>query len=334
MFDLKIIGTGSFIPETVVTNQMMAEIVDTNDEWITTRTGISERRLSSGEPTWYMGVQAAKKALEASGLDPLDIDMIVVTTITPDYYTPSTSCIIQDEIGAKKAFCFDMNAACTGFVYALDLAGRYLSTPGINHILIVAAENISKIVDYSDRSTCVLFGDGASAAIVSHAQPGDASCLLSTVLGAEGDGGRFLVSKALELKHPFVPEDKVWPDRFHHTAGRFIGMAGQDVYKFAVRSMTDSIMQAAEKASISLDELHFIVPHQANSRIVEAATRRMKVDPAIMIQRMQDFGNTSSASIPICLDEMIRNGKLKRGDKVAISGFGGGLTYGAAIFVY
>ncbi len=334
MFDLKIIGTGSFIPETVVTNQMMAEIVDTNDEWITTRTGISERRLSSGEPTWYMGAQAAKKALEASGLDPLDIDMIVVTTITPDYYTPSTSCIIQDEIGAKKAFCFDMNAACTGFVYALDLAGRYLSTPGINHILIVAAENISKIVDYSDRSTCVLFGDGASAAIVSHAQPGDASCLLSTVLGAEGDGGRFLVSKALELKHPFVPEDKVWPDRFHHTAGRFIGMAGQDVYKFAVRSMTDSIMQAAEKASISLDELHFIVPHQANSRIVEAATRRMKVDPAIMIQRMQDFGNTSSASIPICLDEMIRNGKLKRGDKVAISGFGGGLTYGAAIFVY
>lgn len=334
MFDLKIIGTGSFIPETVVTNQMMAEIVDTNDEWITTRTGISERRLSSGEPTWYMGAQAAKKALEASGLDPLDIDMIVVTTITPDYYTPSTSCIIQDEIGAKKAFCFDMNAACTGFVYALDLAGRYLSTPGINHILIVAAENISKIVDYSDRSTCVLFGDGASAAIVSHAQPGDASCLLSTVLGAEGDGGRFLVSKALELKHPFVPEDKVWPDRFHHTAGRFIGMAGQDVYKFAVRTMTDSIMQAAEKASISLDELHFIVPHQANSRIVEAATRRMKVDPAIMIQRMQDFGNTSSASIPICLDEMIRNGKLKRGDKVAISGFGGGLTYGAAIFVY
>ncbi|NCC76554.1 MAG: ketoacyl-ACP synthase III [Clostridia bacterium] len=334
MFDLKIIGTGSFIPETVVTNQMMAQIVDTNDEWITTRTGISERRLSSGEPTWYMGAQAAKKALEASGLDPLDIDMIVVTTITPDYYTPSTSCIIQDEIGAKKAFCFDMNAACTGFVYALDMAGRYLSTPGINNILIVSSENISKIVDYSDRSTCVLFGDGASAAIVSHAQPGDPSKLLSTVLGAEGDGGRVLVSAALELKHPFVPEDKVWPDRFNHTAGHFIAMSGQEVYKFAVRSMTDSIIQAAEKANLSLDELHFIVPHQANSRIVEAATRRMKVDPAIMIQRMQDFGNTSSASIPICLDEMIRDGKLRRGDKVAISGFGGGLTYGAAIFIY
>ena len=334
MFDLKIIGTGSFIPETVVTNDMMATIVDTNDEWITTRTGISERRLSSGEPTWYMGAEAARKALAASGLDPLAIDMIVVTTITPDYYTPSTSCIIQDEIGAKNAFCFDMNAACTGFVYALDMAGRYLSTPGINNILIVSAETVSKITDYSDRSTCVLFGDGASAAIVSHAQPGDASCLLSTVLGAEGHGGGFLVSGALSVHHPFVAQDKVWPDRFNHTSGPFIGMSGQDVYKFAVRSMTDSIIQAADKANISLDELHFIVPHQANARIVDAATRRMKVDPAVMIQRMEDFGNTSSASIPICLDEMIRSGKLKRGDKVAISGFGGGLTYGAAIFVY
>ncbi len=334
MFDLKIIGTGSFIPETVVTNDMMATIVDTNDEWITTRTGISRRRLSSGEPTWYMGAEAARKALAASGLDPLAIDMIVVTTITPDYYTPSTACIIQDELGAKNAFCFDMNAACTGFVYALDMAGRYLSTPGINNILIVASENISKIVDYSDRSTCVLFGDGASAAIVSHAQPGDSSCLLSTVLGAEGDGGGFLVSKALEVKHPFVAEDKVWPDRFNHNLGRFVGMAGQDVYKFAVRSMSDSILKAADKAEVSMDELQYIVPHQANSRIVEAAARRMKVDPSILIQRMQDFGNTSSASIPICLDEMIREGRLKRGDKVAISGFGGGLTYGAAIFVY
>ncbi|MDD2533889.1 MAG: ketoacyl-ACP synthase III [Eubacteriales bacterium] len=334
MFDLKIIGTGSFIPETLVTNEMMATIVDTNDEWITSRTGISNRRLSSGEPTWYMGAEAARKALAASGIDALAIDMIVVTTITPDYYTPSTACIIQDELGAKNAFCFDMNAACTGFVYALDMAGRYLSTPGINNILIVASENISKIVDYSDRSTCVLFGDGASAAIVSRAQPGDSSALLSTVLGAEGDGGGFLVSRALDLKHPFVADDKIWPDRFNHTAGHFIGMAGQDVYKFAVRSMSDSIMKAAEKANIGMDELHYIVPHQANSRIVEAAARRMKVDPAILIQRMQDFGNTSSASIPICLDEMIREGKLKRGDKVAISGFGGGLTYGAAIFVY
>lgn len=334
MFDLKIIGTGSFIPETVVTNDMMATIVDTNDEWITTRTGISRRRLSSGEPTWYMGAEAARKALAASGLDPLAIDMIVVTTITPDYYTPSTACIIQDEIGAKNAFCFDMNAACTGFVYALDMAGRYLSTPGINNILIVSAENISKITDYSDRSTCVLFGDGASAAIVSHAQPGEGSCLLSTVLGAEGEGGGFLVSKALEVQHPFVAADKIWPDRFGYTGGRFVGMSGQDVYKFAVRSMTDSIMKAAEKANVALSDLQFIVPHQANSRIVEAAAKRMKVDPTVLIQRMQDFGNTSSASIPICLDEMIRDGRLQRGDKVAVSGFGGGLTYGAAIFVY
>jgi 3-oxoacyl-[acyl-carrier-protein] synthase-3 len=334
MFNLKIIGSGSFLPETVVTNDMMATIVDTNDEWITSRTGISERRLSSGEPTWYMGAEAARKALAASGLDPLQLDLIIVTTVTPDYYTPSTSCIIQDELGAKNAFCFDLNAACTGFVYSLDLAGRYLATDGAENILIVSTENLSKIVDYSDRSTCVLFGDGASAVVVTKAAPGEASCLMSTVLGAEGQGGGYLVSAALSLEHPFVTTDKVWPDRFNHQSGRFLSMSGQDVYKFAVRSMTDSILQAAEKAGISLDELHFIVPHQANSRIVDAAARRLKVDPAVMIQRMQDFGNTSSASIPICLDEMIRDGRLKRGDKVAISGFGGGLTYGAAIFVY
>lgn len=334
MQKFKIIGTGNYLPETVVTNQMFAEIVETNDEWITTRTGISERRLSSGEPTWYMGAEAARKALAAAGLTGSDVDVIVVTTITPDYYTPSTACIIQDEIKASHAFCFDLNAACAGFVYALDLAARYLLSPDIQHILIVSSENISKIVDYSDRSTCVLFGDGASAVVISRGEPDDSSKMLATVLGAEGENGRFLTSKALDVGHPFLPGERVWPDRFNHQSGRFVSMSGQDVYKFAVRSMTDSILQAADKAGIELSELRFIIPHQANSRIVDAAARRMKVDASQMISRMAQFGNTSSASIPICLDELIRSGQLKRGEKVAVSGFGGGLTYGAAIFVY
>lgn len=334
MLKLRIIGTGNYLPETIVTNQMMSTIVETNDEWITSRTGISERRLSSGEPTWYMGAEAARKAIAAANLPAGEIDMIVVSTITPDYYTPSTACIIQDVVGAKKAFCFDINAACSGFVYALDMAARYLSTPGINNILIVSTENISKLTDYSDRSTCVLFGDGASAVLVSRGEPDDGSVLLSSILGAEGENGRFLVSKALDVKHPFLPEGKTWPARFPSPASPFIGMEGSEVYKFAVRSMTDSIMHAAEIAGIDLSELRFIIPHQANQRIVDAAARRMKADPKQMIARMSDFGNTSSASIPICLDELIRSGQLKRGEKVAISGFGGGLTYGAAIFVY
>ncbi len=334
MQKIKIIGTGNYLPETVVTNQMFAEIVETNDEWITTRTGISERRLSSGEPTWYMGAEAARKALAVANISPDEIDVIVATTITPDYYTPSTACIIQDELKATRAFCFDINAACTGFVYAFDLAARYLLSPDINHILIVSSENISKIVDYSDRSTCVLFGDGASAVLVSRGEPDDGSVLLASVLGAEGANGRFLTSKALEVGHPFLPGERVWADRFGHTSGRFVSMVGQEVYKFAVRAMTDSIIKAADKAQIALSDLRFIIPHQANSRIVEAAARRMKVDAHQMISRMAEFGNTSSASIPICLDELIRSGRLQRGEKVAVSGFGGGLTYGAAIFVY
>ncbi len=334
MHNLKIIGTGNYLPDLVVTNQMMSELVETSDEWITSRTGISERRLSTGEPTWHMASEAAKKAIAEAGLDPLTIDVIVVTTLTPDYYTPSTACIVQAEIGADNAFCFDLNAACTGFVYALDLAARYLQSPEFNNVLIISAENLSKLVDYSDRSTCVLFGDGASAVLCARSKPGEESALLATCLGSEGKNGQYLVTRALRVGHPFMKPDAVWPDRFGHQTDHYISMEGQEVFKFAVRVLSDSILAAAEKANVDLSELRYIIPHQANSRIVDAAARRMKADPAQMISRMSDFGNTSSASIPICLDELIRTGRLVRGEKVAICGFGGGLTYGAAIFIY
>jgi 3-oxoacyl-[acyl-carrier-protein] synthase-3 len=312
MKNMKIVGTGNYLPELVVTNQMMSEIVETSDEWIISRTGISERRLSGGEPTWHMASEAARKALAASGIDPADISIIMVTTVTPDYYTPSTACLVQAEIGADNAFCFDLNAACTGFVYALDLASRYLESPEIKNILIISAENLSKLVDYSDRKTCVLFGDGASAVVISRNGTGESSALLATCLGSEGKNAHVLVARALRVGHPFMKPDAVWPDRFGQQTDHFITMEGQDVYKFAVRVLADSILAVVEKAGIGLNDLRYIIPHQANSRIVVAAARRMKADPAQMISRMAAFGNTSSASIPICLDELVRSGRLVR----------------------
>ncbi|NCC47964.1 MAG: ketoacyl-ACP synthase III [Clostridia bacterium] len=334
MHQLRIAGTGNYLPELTVTNQMLSEIVDTSDEWIMSRTGISERRLSAGEPTWHMGAQAAREALKQAGIQGSEIDLIVVTTITPDYYTPSTACVIQAEIGADRAFCFDINAACTGFVYALDLAARYLQAGDVQNILIVSSENISKLVDYSDRSTCVLFGDGASAAVCRRSHPDETSRLMSTVLGAEGRNAGCLVSRALRLDHPFLDPDHVWPDRYGHENHHYISMEGQEVFKFAVRVLADSVIEALNKAQVELTDVRYIIPHQANIRIVDAAARRMKADPQQIISRMVDFGNTSSASIPICLNELIRSGKLQRGEKVVLCGFGAGLTYGAAVFVY
>ncbi|MEA4889727.1 MAG: beta-ketoacyl-ACP synthase III [Clostridiaceae bacterium] len=334
MAQLKMTGTGSYLPDLIVTNDMMAQIVDTSDKWITSRTGISERRLSAGEPTWYMAAQAAQRALSAAGLEAAALDVILVTTVTPDYFLPSTACILQAELGADHAFCLDVNAACTGFVYALDLANRYLQDPKIAHVLLVSAENLSKLVDFKDRSTCVLFGDGASAIVCSRSAEDESSAVLATRLGAEGKNGRCLVSRALQISHPFMNPDSVWPDRFGEQKNHFVQMEGQEVFKFAVRVLADSLLDVAGQAGLALEDLAFIIPHQANSRIVEAAARRMKVDPGLMVSRMSDFGNTSSASIPICLDELICSGRLKRGDKVAVCGFGAGLTYGAAIFVY
>jgi 3-oxoacyl-[acyl-carrier-protein] synthase-3 len=335
MSKLKIIGTGSYLPDLVVTNQMMSEIVETSDEWITSRTGISERHLSSGEPTWHMACEAGRRAVEAAGFDPPAIDMIVVTTVTPDYYTPSIACVVQAELGADRAICFDMNAACSGFVYALDLADRYLNDPEINNILVISAENLSKISDFSDRATCVLFGDGAGAVLCRRNEdPADDSRLLATCLGSEGKQAHFLVARALRVGHPFMKPEDIWDDRYGHRPDHYINMEGQEVYKFAIRVLTESVQNVLDKAGIDLADVRYIIPHQANSRITEASARRLSARPEQMVSRIADFGNTSSASIPICLHELVRDNQLNRGDRVIICGFGGGLTYGAALFVY
>ena len=331
---MKIIGTGSYLPDLVVTNQMMASVVETSDEWITSRTGISQRHLSSGEPTWFMAVKAARKGMEAAGVLAEAIDVIIVTTCTPDYYLPSTACIVQAELGASKAICFDLNAACSGFVYALDMAARYLQDLSIEHVLIIASENVSKLVDYGDRSICVLFGDGAGAVVCARAGQEDDSALLATQLGSEGQNGQVLVSRALKISHPFLADGAVWPDRFGSHEDHTLTMEGQEVFKFAVRVLADSVLETVAKAGVDLAQLRYIIPHQANERISDAAARRMKAEPEQIISRIADLGNTSSASIPLCLDELIRSGRLDRGDMVAICGFGAGLPYGAALYVY
>lgn len=339
MRPMTILGTDSYLPELTVDNHQMSGIVDTSDAWILSRTGISSRHLSAGESTADMGEAAARRAIDAAGITPEQISAMIVTTVTPDHYTPSTACVIQARIGAVNAFCFDLNAACTGFVYALDLASRYLLDSEMGPILIISSETLSKIVDYSDRTTCVLFGDAAAAVVVSRPdtdllKPSSTPGILSSFMRAEGESGGALVSAALPVNHPFLQADDIRPDPFGHENGRFLSMNGQEVFRFAVRALSDSVITAAGKAEISLDEIDWIVPHQANSRIMDAAIRRMQVSPEKVISRMSDLGNTSSASIPICLDELVRDGRLKRGQTVAIAGFGGGLTYGAAIFRY
>jgi 3-oxoacyl-[acyl-carrier-protein] synthase-3 len=341
-----ILGSGTYLPKLTIDNHQMSGIVDTSDAWILSRTGISSRHLTAGESTADMGEAAARLALEAANITAEEIGAIIVTTLTPDHFTPSAACVIQGRIGATNAFCFDINAACTGFVYALDLASRYLLDPEIGPVLIISSEILSKIVDYSDRTTCILFGDAAAAVIVARPQesiihsasfkkdgtmiPG----ILSSYLRSEGENGGALVSVALPVRHPFLSEENIRPDPFGHDTGHYLSMNGQEVFRFAVRALSDSVSIGAAKAGLSLGEIDWIIPHQANARVMEAAVRRLQVDADKVVSRMRDIGNTSSASIPICLDELIRDGRLQSGQIVAIAGFGGGLTYGSVLFRY
>ncbi len=338
LIEAGIIGTGSYLPDVVVTNQDMSGIVETSDEWITSRTGISERRLSSGEPTWFMGLVAARKAIAAAGVEPIDIDLILATTVTPDYYFPSLSCIIQAEIGADNAIAFDVNAACSGFVFAMDVAGRYLMTGAAKNVLIVSAECLSKLTDYTDRATCVLFGDGAGAVVVSTG----GGRILGSHLRSEGKSGGSLVSRALPIQHPFLDGTgrnpggwgSAFPERFPDAVDKFIRMDGTEVYKFAVRAVTDSIQVVAKEAGVEVARIDHFVLHQANFRILEAVSRRLGVPMDRFAVHIGEMGNASSASIPICLDNMIQDGRLKPGDSVMMSGFGAGLTYGAMLVTF
>jgi 3-oxoacyl-[acyl-carrier-protein] synthase-3 len=325
---LKIVATGRYVPDTAVTNDDMAKLVDTNDEWISSRTGIRQRRLAAGEPTSFMAVEAAKRALEAFSGEAEEIDLIVCSTITPDFHTPSVACLVARALGLKGAAAFDVSAACSGFVYALDIAQKYLETGAAKTALVLSAETLSHITNFEDRSTCVLFGDGAGACIV---QPSDGR--YASILGADAETAHVLYATIPYPPTPFEKEEALAKGRaFEVVNDGFIHMDGTEVYKFSTEAMPACIQAACEKLGVQPEALGLIIPHQANLRIVRTAMKRLGLPEDRAYLNIDRYGNTSSASIPLALDEANQEGRLQPGSLVALVGFGAGLTYGCALF--
>ena len=319
---VKIAGLGKYLPEKIYDNAYMESIVDTNNEWIVRRTGIEERRISAdNEFTTDMATKAAQNALENAKMSAEDIDLIMLATVTPDYFTPSCSCVVPKIIGAVNAAAFDFNTACSGFVAGLMIAKQFIETGTYKNILLVAADVLSKATDYNDRATCVLFGDAAGAAVLTASdEPGVIAC----EMGADGAGGDTLTM----LAYKEDPEET--EKRVSHRK-ETIWMAGQSVMKFAVKAMADSSQRVLEKAGLTWDDIALVVPHQANYRIVESAVKRMGITDEKVFYTLNKYGNTSASCIPVALCEAVECGRVKKGDKVVLVGFGGGLTYAGAV---
>lgn len=316
-------GTGMAVPERVLTNADLEKMVDTSDEWITTRTGIKERRIAAdSQATSDLAAAAGRRALEAASVDAEEIDLVIVATVTPDVSFPATACLVQMQLEATNAATFDLSAGCSGFVYALDMAVRAVESGAYHRVLAIGADILSKITDWTDRSTCVLFGDGAGAAVIGPVSENRG--LLGADLGATGAQGHLLTLPAGGSRKP-VSEETV-KAREH-----FIVMQGNEVFKFAVRIMGETAQNSLNKCGLSPDDIDVFVPHQANIRIIEAARKRLAIPKEKVFVNVQRYGNTSAASIPIALDEVVRSGKVKDDDIVALVGFGAGLTWASAI---
>lgn len=319
------LGTGSCLPEREMTNFDLEKIVDTTDEWIRTRTGIGARRIADeNTATSDLAAEAAKKAIEAAGITAEDIDLIIVATITQDMNFPSTACIVQDIIGAVNASAFDIEAACSGFVYAATIAKQFIETGMMKNVLVIGAETMSKILDFTDRNTCVLFGDGAGAAVLGPVETGG---IISADIGANGSGGKFLLQPAGGSRIP--ASQKSIDEKLH-----FVKMDGSEVFKFAVRIMAKASLDVIEKANWQVEDLDYLVPHQANIRIINSAGKKLKLSTDKVHVNLDKYGNTSAASVPMALDEAVRGGQIKRGDKIVLVAFGGGLTWGAMAVEY
>lgn len=318
-----IIGTGHSYPEGILTNADLEKIVETNDEWITSRTGIKQRRKAApDEYTSQFAVKAGRQALERAGIDASEVDIIVCATTTPDQILPSTGCLIQAELGAFNAAAFDLFAACSGFIYGITTVESMIRTGQIRYALVIGAEVLTKYVDYTDRSTCVIFGDGAGAAVLAPVEAGKG--ILATKIQSDGRYEESLYARGGGTKHGTTRETI-------ESGMHFFKMKGNEIFKVAVRSMSETSLEMLKKAGVSADELKLVIPHQANQRITDAVASRLGVDPEIVYSNIAQTGNTSSASIPIALDECMQAGKIQDGDLVLMTAFGGGATWGATL---
>lgn len=322
MRHVTIIGTGSYAPENIISNDDIAKLVDTSDEWITSRTGIRERRISTKETTAEMAYEAARRAIANAGITADDIELIICATITPDYFMPSVACMVQGMLRAKKAAAFDLNAACTGFVYAMTTATQFILSGMYQKVLVIGVDIISKILDWNDRSTCVLFGDGAGAVVLSASD--HKRGVIASTLSSDGTKQSILYCEALPLANPYIKqaEERMIPS---------IKMQGQEVFKFAVRSVTETVETVLAMGNRKPDDVKCVVSHQANRRIIEAVAKNCNIPIEKFYINLDRYGNTSSASVGIALDELVQNGDLKSGDIIILVGFGGGMTSGAIL---
>ena len=319
----RIAGTGSYLPEKVLTNDDLSKIVDTNDEWIAARTGIRERQVvAEGETTSDLAYHAATRAMEAAGVDAGDIDLIVLGTTTPDLIFPSTACLLQHRLGANGCPAFDVNAACSGFIYALTVADKFIRSGAAKTALVVGAETLTRMLDWSDRSTCVLFGDGAGAVVL---KADSEAGILSTHLHADG-GKKELLWNPVGVSVGFKPGE--------HNAGVKVLMTGNDVFKHAVKALDAVVEETLEANGLDRHDIDWLIPHQANLRIIEATAKRLDMPMERVIVTVDKHGNTSSGSVPLALDEAVRSGRVQRGQLVLLEAFGGGFTWGSALLRY
>ncbi len=322
-YNAGIIGLGSYLPEKIMDNFDLEKIVDTSDEWITARTGIKERRIASeDESTSDLAVKAALKAIDSAGITKEDIDVIIVATMSPDQPTPATACGVQAKLGVKNIPSFDISAACSGFIYGLSIAYGYINSGLYKNVLLIGAEKMSSIIDWTDRGTCVLFGDGAGAAVIGRVEADTG--LIGFELGSDGTGGDKLIVEAGGSVRPTSDETLKAGDQY-------VKMSGSDIFKFAVRKIPELADTMLKRYDLQSEDLGLMVPHQANIRIIDAANKKLNLGSDKIMVNLDKYGNVSAASIPIALDEAYRDGRLKRNDKVLMLGFGGGLTWGASL---